>query len=335
MLKVELLTEEKIKDLMEASSLDEALGSLRETSYATVADAHNLDEALKVLFLTYAQRVRKIAKFSPKVLESLVLAFIREDMLKDVMSVIGTSLLGGSVEPKSLITYNIEESPLRAIEQDPESVKNYQRLIELLSSRNWLKPYLNKILEIVQKGRDIKSLNLLSSSLTIELYSDALEKNIRNMRDLEEAKKILCPRFYIISLGAVLESSILNNPPKTLSEVSPLRDSCKAWSKVLKIYEREQEFEALVNSLKRELENVSIEGETFDEVLVNARISVLKKIKKEALVSYSGYPFSLKLLLGALNLLRLEYEIIKMILSAISLGLKPEEYEERIMALSS
>jgi len=334
-LRVELLTEEKIKDLMESPSLDDALGSLRETPYAAVADAHNLDEALKALFNIYAQRVKKIAKFSPKDLESLVLAFIREDMLKDVMSVIGTSLLGGSVDPKGLVTYNIEGSPLRVIEQDPESLKNYQRLIELLSLKSWLKPYLNKTLEIVQKGRDIKSLNLLSSSLVIELYSDALEKNLRSMRDLEEAKKILCPRFYIISLSAVLESSILNIVPKMLSEVSPLRDSCKAWFKVLKIYEREQEFEALVNSLKREIESIPIEGETFDEVLVNARIGVLKKIKREALTSYLGYPFSLKLLLGALNFLRLEYDIIKIILSAISFGLRSEEYEERIIALSS
>ncbi len=331
-LKSELLTEEKLKDIMEISVLEEALNSLRETPYASVAEAHDLDEALRIAFSVYAERIRKIAKFSPKELKNYVLAFIREDMLRDIMSVIAASILKSPIEPKSLVTYVLEDSPLRLIEQDPESLKNPQRLTEILSSDTWLRPYLEKVLEVVQKGKDIKALNFLSSSFVIDIYSDIMRTTKLNINEINEAKKVLCPKLYITSLSAVLEASISNISPKTLREVSPRSDICKAWTKVVSIYEREQEFEALTNSLKRELRDIAIEGETFNIILINARLNALKKVKKESLASYTGYPFSIKLLTGALTLLRLEYDTLKVILSAIDLGLKPEEYEERIIA---
>ncbi len=332
-LKSEILTEDRLKDLANAKDLGEVISSLRDSPYSSLSEAKSLDDALRETFKIYIKRVRKISRLAPKEINELVLAFIREEVLRDSISLLVASTYGNVVNIRRLMSYIIEDSPLKLIEQDPESLKNPQRLADLLSTERWLKPYIEMALDLIQKNKGVAISNFITSSSIIDLYSRSLMNSKLSRKELEEVKDSLCPRLRLVSISSVLEASVMEVPPKTLQDTKPKHDLCNTWQRFLMVYEREQEFEALVNNIKRELSYFNLEGSKFNEILENARISALRKLRDLASNSYTGYPLSARLVIAALNLIRLEYESLKIVLSAISLGLRPEEYLPGLVSL--
>jgi vacuolar-type H+-ATPase subunit C/Vma6 len=309
------------------------LHSLRDTPYSLAAESKDLKEVLQNLFQVYINRVRRISKFVPEDVKNLSLAFIREEIIKDVMSLLASAILGGKLEPKELLTYNVEESPLKVVEQDPDSLRNPQRLAELLMSKKWLRPYVSKALDLATKSNDIVIFNPLSASFVIDLYSKSVMEAELNRKELNDITKMLCLRLRTSAIAAVLEASKLNIPPKVLYDVSPRVDICNIWNKLANIYEREQEFEALINNLKREFPSETFEGEDFNTIIGNMKLSALRRLRDIALGLYAGYPLSASLVVAALSLARLEYDSLKIVISGISLGLSAEEYVGGIISV--
>ena len=324
-----LVPEDRLREASSTASLSDALQELRDTPYGAAAEAPRLGEALKSIFSVYASRVEAIARNSPPQAREAAEAFIREEMLRDSMAVLAALLGGTYLDIRSLVTYVVEDSPLRVLAQDPEALSSPQRMVEALARFKWLEPMLSRALELSQQARDPRAVDIYTSAAAVELYSRALEPMEGYGRRASLA--ILCPRLEYIAAAAAVEASLQGIPPRILAAASPELDACDSWRGMASAYEREQTPEALLAYLRQARPELGFEGKTPREALRNASRVSRERVRAAALRAFKGYPLHGGMVVATLSLARLEYEAVKALVAATALRLHPDEYYRELV----
>ncbi|MCE4625971.1 MAG: V-type ATPase subunit [Desulfurococcales archaeon] len=324
-LKASLLTHEQLRELSLSPSLDDASALLRDTPYSEVSSATMPSTIQTIALKAYFGRAQRILKVLPEGDQQLVLAFLREDEIKDLLAIM-RSIYTGTHLPL-LPTASIEGTLTGRIRKDPEALVSMQRLLEALD-RSWFKSYARQINRIAQEMKTAEVFTWYSAPASLQEYTNAIAALPRRKR--REAEALLCPVLEYKIASTMVNGKALRIPLRIMDRIMRDLNVCGAtWDDLRQVYEREPGPQEVLSSLRELLPRLRLEAKQgFEVELEAARRRAWREAYRRANAAYSGYPFTPTLVLAAMILAKAEYMDVTTILTGVLLKMKPDEIQE-------
>ncbi|MEB3773563.1 MAG: V-type ATPase subunit [Desulfurococcales archaeon] len=321
-MKSQLLTQDRYREMMASSELKDALSQLRDSLYSEAADAANLEVAIRILETLYFKYLDKLARESPEEVLRVINAFRMDYELRDVLSAMQRVAIGspGFMEYP---TYYIDGSILKMLSQDPEAQTSVTRFLDAIQG-TWAYTYADMAVQLYNETKNPQLISWIHLPASIELYSSVLEE----LRD-PALQGILCPLIEYKISASLIQAKLSEIESRIITRLISRVKSCGVDASLLRqMYEREATPQDLASSLREALKYVRPEGEDLGAILHSARMSLKAALKRGVERAFQGYPFSPAIAAAGAVMLRFEVENIIAILSSIELKLKVDEYSK-------
>ncbi len=324
-IKSRLLRPDVIREATLAKDLGEALIILRESIYPGLGEAKTLTQALTSIWSGYFKTIRYMAKVAPREALNIVLAFEREEDLRDLITVTYRSVSGRPAEERLPSTF-YEGTLTYNVMRDPELLTSPQRILEFTEG-TWAYKYIDVALKVLKEFKGGVAKLWVTPFLTVKLYNDSME----GLSSAKKAglKKLLCPYLEYKLLSSLIMAKQQDIPSKLLDMVMEKTSICNVTMNDLKSsYEREGDPVSLAGELRGLLRNVRVEGKSVKEILFNSMRSSRQNLRVRALSLMSGYPFNPAFIAASLVLLKLEVEMLSFIVASKEYKVKPVDVIE-------
>ena len=321
-----LLKPEVLREVVEAGSFHEALATLPETIYPGLRDAKSPSDAERAIWAGLLEAYSKAARLSPPHVRPAILLPAALEELKDLLILMDAAQRGAAeAVARRIPTAAVGWSETSKLSREPEALQSPQRLVESISSPA-LRARASSALQLSQRWRASPLLYYAAGAL--EAASEAISSVPPRERRLYIS--VVCPRLRYIVVSGLLQAKDQGVDPRMLGEAFGAKTACGlSWRLLRGSYEREPDPQGLAQSLQHLIPGWRAEG-SIPSILEAARRAVRASLWSRASAAIAGYPFQAGFIAGGMELVRLQSEDLMMVLSAVHLGLKPDDYLYRM-----
>ncbi len=315
---------ERVRDL--SPPLLEALSALRDTVYASIAEAKDLSSLERLIAARFFSTVDELIKLSPSEAVEIVRSFALVREAEDLLT-LARAVADGSPLPRWLPSMEWSSSELPYLLSEIETSPSITRLPELIREP-LLRSSLSGALQAYAETKSPEAFTWYSLAAQASILSRALEG--LEGQDAVETQKIVCPLFEERLALAALQAWALRVSPRTLARGLPLRALCGTnVNAIASAYERnvESDVVSLATELLGLLRHVRLEGKELRDVMASARKTARVSAVRSAAAAFEGYPYTPALIAAGLVLLWVDLDNLRTALLGIGLGLSQQELE--------
>ncbi|ADL19835.1 V-type ATP synthase subunit C [Acidilobus saccharovorans 345-15] len=317
----------KVREL--APPLAEAVAVLRDSMYAPVAEAKDLEGVERALASLYFSTVEEVYRLSPDEAKGLAAAFAKAKEVEDLM-IVARAIAEGQRPPRWLPSAEWRLGSMAYVLQEVEASPTMTRLQEVVRDRDLAKT-LAMASEAYAELRQPEVFTFFSLTGSFIMFRSAVAGF--TSKDVGDVESVVCPLIEERAALGVLEAWAIRVNPKTFARAIEGPKVCGvSWDLMAAAYERgfEGELSGLILDVAPLLRRSRLEGKTRRELMVSVRRSARLAAQRAAEAVYEGYPFTPALVAAALTLLMLEVDNIRSALSGIMLNLTQEELEQAL-----
>lgn len=329
MARAQLLTPDKIRDMTSTIQFKEVVGYLRDTLFEKVADADNPDQAYRMLYTVYYSFLEGVARASPDEAKAIVDAFRRDDELRDVLAIAQAVQEGLQPSIVEMPTYHVEDSIVRRLARDQESLTSPLRLLEALEG-TWAREPVEAAFQLQQETGQPWIITWYHLPYSLRLFSEAMAGVPSIWRGLLE--QVICPLVEYRVASAVLQAKAAGLEARLLDRLlSGVRLCGLDVQAIRQAYEREPSVADLAVVLRDQFPSIRLEGKRLGEILKTARRSSRVAVRRAASHVFSSYPFQPAVVAAGVMLVRDDVDNVKSVVFSLKMKLKPDEYAHTIV----
>ncbi|MEB3844164.1 MAG: V-type ATPase subunit [Desulfurococcales archaeon] len=331
-IKAQLVQPSLLREILAAESYEEARALLRETPYGErLREEASIEAVQEAAVGVLLSRIYRLARYAPSDSRRLLLAFAREEEIRDALIILRAASEKAGRIPR-VPSASHPESIVSRLAREAETAEGVQRLLEALEG-SWLKQAARTAHTIAGEARTGEAYTWYATAAGLLEYIEAI--NTLPQQDRPGVEKILCPIITYKITASLVNAKTLDIPLRALDRIMEKIKTCKFnWKTFKPIYEREVDPESLLATLRDLFPKLKIETKlSRQDALTQARKTALQQARHQAETAYASYPFKPTLTAATGTLIKTEANDIQAALTAKILKLKPEQYETLITTI--